>query len=85
MLRALGSTSYDIIYETGTTICDGLWALCLVRDRGHDLLRALGSTSYDIIYETGTTICDGLWALHLLISLTSQGVRFAPGIGFCVL
>ena len=55
------------------------------RDRGYDLLEALRSASCDIIHETRGTICYGHWVLRLVISHTRQGVRFATGIGFCVL
>ena len=93
--------SCDITHETGSTICYGHWVLRLVishtrqevrcvfgnhtRERVYDMLRALGSASCDITQQTGGTICSGHWVLRLLISHTSQGVRFVPGIGFCLL
>ena len=49
------------------------------------MFRALGSASCDITYEKGEAICHGHWVLGLVISYTSQGVRFVRGIGFCLL
>ena len=97
MLRALASASCDITHETGGAICYGHWVLRLVITHTHThththarqevrfVLRALGSASCDITHETGGTICYGHWVLRLVISHTRQGVRFVPGIGFCLL
>ena len=68
LVRALGSASCDILHET----------------RGYDLLRALGSASGDITHGTGGTICYEHWVLCLVISHTRKGLRFVPGIGFCL-
>ena len=49
------------------------------------MLQALASAACDITHETAGTICYGHWVLHFVISHTRQGVRFATGIGFCIL
>ena len=56
-----------------------------IRNREYDVLWALGSASCDSAHGTGGTICFGHWIPRLLISHTRQEVRFAPGIGVCVL
>ena len=55
------------------------------RDRGHDLLRAFGYASCEIAHETAGTICSGHWVLCHVVSHTTQGVRFATCLGFCLL
>ena len=88
LLRALGSASCDISYETEATSCYGHWVLCVWKsqaDRGYDLLRALGFANCDISHETRGTIYYGHWMLHLVKSHTRQGVRCFTGIEFCVL
>ena len=80
VLRVLDSSSCDITHETRGTICYGHWVL-----PRYEFLRVLGSSSRDITDETGGTICYGHRVLLLVISHTRQGVRFAAGIGICVL
>ena len=67
MIRALGSVSCDISYETRATISYH------IRDR------ALVSISCDIVDETGVTICYGHWKVRLVITLTGKGVRYVMG------
>ena len=55
------------------------------RDNGHDLFRAFGSASCEITHETAGTICSGHWVLCHVVSHTTQGARFATGLGFCLL
>ena len=45
------------------------------------MLRTLGSASCVVTFETGA-ISYGHWGVHLVISHTTQGVRFVTGIGF---
>ena len=69
MLRALGSASRHIPYETKGSVVYGHWVVRLVISHTRqeiDLLRAH-------------------WVLHLVILYTRQVVRFVAGIGFCVL
>ena len=51
------------------------------RDRGYNLLRALGFASSDSTHKTVGMISYGHWVLHLVISRTSQGVRFVTALG----
>ena len=48
------------------------------------MLQAFRSASCDIMNETRGTICYAHWVLRLVISHTSQGVRFVTGIEICV-
>ena len=88
LLRALGSASCHITYETGGTTCYGYWNLRRViphtRQRGR-FLTGIRFYVVGIIYETRATICYGHWVLRLVISFTRQEERFVTDIGFCVL
>ena len=75
MLRALGSASRHIPYETKGSVVYGHWVVRLVishtRQEIGFITGALGSASCDIIYEAGGTICCGHWILRLVMLHTS--------------
>ena len=89
MLRALGSASCDITYETRGTICCGNWVLCVVISYTRQGVRIVMVIRFcllcNIIYETTGTFCYGHCIPRLVISHMRQVIRSVRGIGFCVL